>query len=263
MSYSVGLGRPDAFASSEGHTSMDASFSVTTMTFTCKLSRAVCVERVWMTLLVAPPIVCIRSPCGSECRPAGVLPKGRVFGSQVTILTAVGASRSCNVKVFANGSMQITGAQCQQGADAAQAAVIRALRTCLGEDDLTADAPHARMISAVAHEEGPIDRGAVFLAAREGMPDIHVAYDPSAGQHLSFKLCFTKSVSPSHSDGVCRCKGVSCALVSASKSVCHRCCVTVHNSGCIVMAGNCLREHLARSLAIVRLVLRRAKCLEQ
>jgi hypothetical protein len=242
----------------------EPAVTIGVLTCTARLGHSIDLDRVYEAADVSDPagILALRSPDASQCRPDGSLPLGKKFGRQLTALVHVPGRQGsrCNVKVFSNGTLQITGSRSESEAYRAASKV----SVALGFQDPPLDV-RVRMINA--HMRAPIvGRTRLVNSIAKDRLGIPARFDPSVHSAAKIVLCFDTSSPPLvalHS-GVCECVP-TCAFAPSKTRRCFRCVALVHQTGTVTLSGACCEVHVRRAgevvLDLVRTYGRSPKCI--
>ena len=235
------------------------SVKVGTVTCTARLGGPVNLDSAYREAVIPDPsgILALRSPDADVCRPDGALPLGKKFGRQLTALVHMPGRHEarCNVKVFSNGTLQITGSRTV--AEASHAACT--VSTGLGFEEPPLDV-RVRMINA--HMRAPpvgrthLIRG--ISADTQGSQRIPARFDPSIHSAAKIVLCFDTScpaLVATHT-GICACQP-TCAFAQSKTRRCFRCVALVHQTGTVTLSGACSEVHVRRAGEIVLDLIRR------
>lgn len=232
---------------------------VSALTATASLGHNVDLEGLWEGLAIptAGGVVAIRHSSGSACRPAGAIETGkRPFGTQMTALVSIEgrAGAHANVKIFKNGTLQITGTKSREEA----ASVARAVKACVSNSEAMdrAKAPfdvRVRMLNVNMHVEPRIPRAAfVRFVANEGS-GVRVSFDPAISSIAKVSMCFDTDDEGRvlEHTGACKCKS-NCSFAPARLRKCHRCVVMLHGTGTVTFKGSCSEVHVRRACELFR-----------
>lgn len=238
---------------------------VSAVTATASLGHVVDLGGLWDDLVVPSAcggVVAIRNSAGTECRPAGTLETGkRAFGTQMTALVCIDGRDNAyaNVKIFKNGTLQITGTKSREEA-ASVAQTVKKIVTCPGAPGRYS-APfdvRVRMLNANMRVEPKIPRAAFVRFVRGEGLGIRVSFDPSISSIAKVSMCFDTDDEErvlEHS-GVCTCEP-NCASAPARLRKCHRCVIMLHGTGTIAIKGSCSEVHVRRAADIFEATVQR------
>ena len=166
----------------------------------------------------------------------------KCFDNQVTLVHVVDdaqARSTMNMKVFRNGSVQITGVRCAEHGELAVRRVVELLRTrepCAAAEPaaLRAGAQQVCMINCDFSLGAPLRRDRLYRVLRSEHPELLCSFEPCI--YPAVKIQYMHSDERPQPDGVCRCPGGLCRMRKAP-GACGKVTVAVFESGSVIITG--------------------------
>lgn len=227
---------------------------VSTITATASLTSPVDLVCAFRDVPLTDGILAVRSADGKRVRPVGSLPLlDKTLGKHLTISMVADESLGsrCSVKVFENGTLQITGIKRSRDLKPVCASVARScglFREAVGV--------RTRMVNAYFKQwERPIARSKLveYLQCKSHTAMPPATFDPALSSIARVHFCFDTAVpcEIKQHRGVCRCKR-SCAFLPSRMRRCFKVVAKVHATGTIMMSGACDENHVERAADLLQ-----------
>ena len=231
-----------------------SSLAISAMTCTASITSIelgkLDLQSIWESVAVDPEgLACIRNTDATECRPPDLLRTGTVpFGTQLTALVRIRhrPDAHANVKIFANGALQITGVR-------SRSETMDVARTVSGAIGMAA--PHdirVRMVNANMRTDPPLPRKG-FVEYVQSLQGMHAVFDPSISPTAKVYICFAGKDETQQStvDGACPCP-THCATKKSQRRNCYVCVALIHKTGTVMIKGACGESHIERSAEVIK-----------
>lgn len=225
---------------------------VSAMTTTASLGNSLDLNSLWDAVEVPhhDGTIAIRHVSGAHCKPDGAMDVGgKPFGNQLTALVQVKDRNNAiaNVKVFGNGTLQMTGVKSM----AESRTVAFAIKAVLGLPSDPFDF-RARMVNVNLRVSPPPMRSKIVHYINSETP-LTALFDPSISHCAKLYICFNTSDPERlarHSGG-CKCEA-HCAFAKSNARRCFRCIALIHKTGTITIRGACGEDHIKRAEKITK-----------
>jgi hypothetical protein len=234
---------------------MDRAFgplNVSTVTGTGRLGTIVSLNDLFKRAEPTDTVVSLRSPDGQHVKPIDSMPcLNKMVGKHLTAIVRLKTrDAKCHAKLYANGTVHVTGVRSTDEIDQACQLIATSFATGARAFDV-----RARMVNAYFKHALSISRTMlVDYVAKNTM--LNATFDPSISPDARIYFCFQPHTSAdAHAlekhDGVCTCAH-PCAFMPARLRRCYRVIGMVHGTGTVMMSGSGTEAHLRRATTLLQ-----------
>jgi TATA-box binding protein (TBP) (component of TFIID and TFIIIB) len=228
---------------------------VSTVTGTASLGSIANLSELFVRTEPSDTVVSLRSPDGRHVKPLDSMPcLGKMVGKHLTLIVQLQKRDArCHAKLYANGTVHVTGVRSSAEIDEACQLIAGTFATGSSAFDV-----RTRMVNAYFKHTPVISRTMlVRYIARE--TELSAVFDPSVSPEARVYFCFHPRTSAdpqnlAEHDGCCTCAH-PCAFMPARLRRCYRVIGIVHGTGTVMMSGSGSEAHLRHATKLLQKIM--------
>ena len=226
--------------------------NVSTVTGTASLGNIDSLSELFSRTEPSATVVSLRSPDGQSMKPIDSMPcLAKAVGKHMTLIVRLRKrDATCHTKLYANGTVHVTGVRSSSEIDEACQLIADTISTGSSAFDV-----RTRMVNAYFKHTPVISRTTLVNYVAKSTT-LSAVFDPSVSPEARIYFCFHPHTTAdpqdlADHDGGCNCAH-PCAFMPARLRRCYRVIGIVHGTGTVMMSGSGTEAHLRRATTLLQ-----------